>query len=336
MGRPYYSDLVSSAFNTGVGLFKGKEFFYFRGSPRNFVASPESQSTELSGWYGESSRGTKGDLFRWAVRMAYDRTRRDSFDVHRAFENTAGAFGGLFSLRRRYTLIKDVEFHGESLVPVGGMGAVTLGYIWPHSIGEDKVIYLGAEARQATQLPGIYLSGAIQAGTGLAGKEARYTMERFVGSAALPFGPGVVAARVEQTNVWNWPRYIFQPLDNINELRGYSLYGLFGDNKLAFNLDYRLFPVATLLGFRLGLVGFYDVGAVWQQGEGFGETRFHNSAGLGLRIGSAAGRIGQGMFRFDLAYNFDERRVAQIIFSTDEAFSVFGALDYQPPGPYVP
>jgi hypothetical protein len=336
MGRPFYSDEAPFGFNAGVGIFRGEEFFYLRGEPRNVVLTPETRLTRLAGWYAQSSQSSRGDVFRWGARLTHDRTDRDSFAIQRAFENTTGAFGGIFSMRREYRPVQGIEFSGKALVPIGGMGSVSLGYIWPHGKGTDEVFYIGAEARQAVILPGIYLFGSMQAGTGLADKESRFTIERFVGSSAIGMGPGVLAARLEQSNIWNWPRYVFQPLDNRSSLRGYTLFGLFGQNKLAVNIDYRIFPLLTVLDFRLGLVAFHDIGAVWNQGDEFARTRFHNSSGLGLRIGGRSDRMSQAVLRVDLAYNYDEQRIAQVILSTEEAFDVFGTLEYSPPGPYVP
>jgi hemolysin activation/secretion protein len=102
------------------------------------------------------------------------------------------------------------------------------------------------------------------------------------------------------------------------------------------NAEYRLLPGFNILNFNFGAVAFYDIGAVWNQSQKLPQTRFHSSAGIGLRVSGGAGKIDQGLFRIDLAYNFDQRKLAQIIFSTQEAFDVFGSLDYQPPGPFVP
>jgi hypothetical protein len=341
LGRPFYADNVPSAFGSAVTAYDGTEFFYAHRTGGTIAFGPHTHATDLSAWYGHSALGAKKDLFRWSARVTYDHTRRDTSaaipTLRRAFENSAGLYGGVFSLRRTYSRFQNAEFTGEALVPLGGMGSVSLGYYGPVSNGVDEGVYIGAEARQGVQIDNLYLYGRIQAGTALANRSAKFTLERFVGSALLQVAPGAFAFRVEQTNIWNWPRYVFQPLDNLVGLRGYDLFQLFGDNKLVFNTEYRLLPGFNIIGFNLGAVAFYDVGAVWNQSQKLPDTRFHSSAGIGIRVsGGGDGKIDQGLFRVDLAYNFDQKRLAQIIFSTQEAFDVFGSLDYQPPGPYVP
>lgn len=333
--HPFYSEQTPNALGLYGSRFDGKTFLYSHTTPtRTFTE--QLRATNLDGWFSTSSN-KENNIFRWSLGISYDRAERDSMPAVRpAFENSVGAFLGLASLRRSFVRMKNVEYHGESLAPIGGMGMATLGKISPHNGGLDNVMYIGAEARQAAYADNLYGFASIEAGTGLAGKQSQFTMVRINGSGVWKIGPGGLLARFEETNVWNWPRYILQTLDNQNGLRAYQLYGLNGDNKMMLNLEYGAYPDVRLFFFKFGAAAFYDVGAVWNQSEKLSNTRFHSSAGIGLRISNLRASLGNGLIRFDFAYNFDNQKFDQIIISTRQAFSVFGGLDTHSPAPYVP
>jgi hypothetical protein len=335
--RPYFSERVATAYAAGASHYRGDESFYLNEGElvRRYVS--RTTTTDGSGWYS-IARSAKGSHFYASASLSADRTTRDSLlpFAPRAFENSVGTFIGIESIKRVYERLEDADLSGDRLIPVGGMGAVSIGKISPHNGGLDNVVYIGGEARNAISSGPLHASATIAAGTGLANKTARYTIERFNGTANLRLPLGALAARVDQSTVWNWPRYVALALDNPSGLRGYDLAGLVGDNRFVANLEYRLFPLTTVWIFDVGAAAFYDIGSVWSQGTGIGEARFHSSIGGGIRIGSANGTFNRGLLRVDLAYNFDERRISRLIISTHEAFDAFGTLEYRPPGPYLP
>lgn len=57
-----------------------------------------------------------------------------------------------------------------------------------------------------------------------------------------------------------------------------------------------------------------DSSVVWNQGEGFGGQRLHSAAGAGLQIESGKD-LGNGIFRVDVAFNMDQRRIALVLSS---------------------
>ncbi len=336
VGRPFFSDRTRYGFNTAVSYFDGEETFDFS-QPDGEVLSLKTdvRQTAAGGWYS-TSRGPVGNVFRASLSMTYNRTLRDALpDVHRAMDNSIGVFGGIGSQRKQYTRFVNYDFEGERQVPVGGAGSVSIGKVAPHHGGLDNLVYIGADARQAVRHGDFYGFASVEGGTGLAKKEARFTTERVVASAGYKLVAGALAARFEQSNVWNWPRYLFVPLDNLNGLRGYSRLENFGDNRMLFNLEYRLYPIMRIWLFDFGATAFYDIGSAWKQGVQLPDARFHSSAGFGIRISSANNRIDKGLLRLDLAYNFDEKRFSRLIISSQEAFDVFGTLDYRPPAPYL-
>ena len=84
-----------------------------------------------------------------------------------------------------------------------------------------------------------------------------------------------------------------------------------------------------------GVTLFHDIAGYWNQGVPFSSVRFHNAAGLGLRIGNSE-NIDAGFLRVDFAWNFDRNEFGGISFDFTEAFDLFGTLDYRSPGPIRP
>lgn len=337
VSRPYYSDRVSSAFAAGSSFYNGDEYFFRPIADSVEITLCKTRTSDASGFYS-IARGARGSRVFGSAALSFDHTTRDSIlsFAPRAFENSIGTFVGIESIKREYERLEDADLSGDRLIPIGGMGSVSIGKISPHSGGLDNVFYIGADARQSGRLGSMHLSGAVEAGTGLAGKTARYTLQRLTGAGHLPLPFGALAARLQQSTIWNWPGYVALVIDNSSGLRGYDLERLVGDNRLIANIEYRLFPLTEVWIFDVGAAVFYDIGAVWSQGTAFTDARYHSSVGAGVRIGTAGGTFNSGLLRVDLAYNIDEGRISRIIISSQEAFDAFGTIEYRPPGPYVP
>lgn len=83
-------------------------------------------------------------------------------------------------------------------------------------------------------------------------------------------------------------------------LLGYRQYRFAGQHSLYNNLELRIcladFGNYIFKG-QFGLSGFYDIGRVWQQGEG--SDKWHNGGGAGLYLAPAS----LAVFRFNLAYS---------------------------------
>jgi len=335
IGRPFFSDRTPYAFNTAIAYFFGNEASYTRLPTEVISTLVPIHRTAIGGWFS-SATGEDGEVFRSSIDVQYNRAYRDGPTEHpRAFENSVWVFGGISSRRRSYTRINGADMDGEVQVPIGAMGSVSIGKISPTNGGLDNVVYVGADARKAVRSGDFYGYASIEAGTGLAKKAAQFTSERVVASGAWVINPGALAARVEQSTLWNWPRYVALTLDNASGLRGYDQGEIFGDNKMLVNLEYRLMPIVRILSFDLGMAAFYDVGSVWRQSEKLAQAQFHSSAGMGVRVASANGGIQKGLLRVDFTYNFDQKKLGRIIVSSEESFDFFGTLDYRPPAPYI-
>lgn len=335
VGRPYFSDYSPWGFGTSISYLDGINYLYSH-SPTVRATGIPIRTLDAGGWYG-GSRGGDRDLFRWAISLAYDRTLRDSLQGLRpAFENSVRAFAGIASLRRQFVRMDDVQYHGQVLAPVGAMGGAYIGKISPHNGGLDNILYVGGEVRQAGGNRHVYGFAALQAGTGFVQKETRFTLQRAIASGVWCVGPGAFTGRFEQSTVWRWPRYIATTLDNLSGLRGYQVYGLVGDNRLLFNLEYSALPDWQFLFFKIGAAAFFDIGGIWNQSEQLSSTRFHSSAGLGVRITNLRVALGRGVIRIDFPYNFDHKKFTQVVFSTETPFDAFGVLDTPAPGAFLP
>jgi outer membrane protein assembly factor BamA len=127
----------------------------------------------------------------------------------------------------------------------------------------------------------------------------------------------------------NWSHGEQLTLGSPSGLRGYPAYAFSGNRQLLVNLEYRFFPDIQCWIFRLGSAVFFDAGTVWNERVQRRLQRLHSSAGFGLRIENTKAS-GSGIIRIDVAFNLDEKRFAQLIFSSNHLFRAFQNIDYIP------
>jgi hemolysin activation/secretion protein len=161
---------------------------------------------------------------------------------------------------------------------------------------------------------------------------ASYTYQEFLGLGFTKLTEGLVlAARFRQQTTWNWSAFRQLILDNDFGLRGYNANRFSGENRIISNVELRYFPDIPIWIVNLSGVAFWDNGAVWNQDKEIFETRFYNSAGLGLRIHFTKSSSPSHTMRIDFAYNFADGNFGGIIFSTRQLFSAFGNHDFKLP-----
>lgn len=344
LGQPFYTDKTEYSYKVSGSYFSGNNFFYFPPSGLNPNDSNNSRTKIISipatfagavAYFANSRQAT--DLFRSAVSLIYRRSTRDSsWSPWYPFENSVQIFGGISSTKRKFVRIANVENFGNSLVQVGGFGQVNLGKTIPHSGGLDNGLYIGAGASQAFYSNKLYSFLSAEAGTSLSGKQTKMTIARTSVRTLYSMNDyNSLVFAFNSSNVWNWDKYLVQRLDNAKGLRGYKLYSLVGDNKINMSFEHRFFPELRFLFFTFGTVAFYDLGSVWVQGTKLQDTRWHSSAGVGLRLTNLSSPMGLSVVRVELPYNFDTKNFGQIIFSTEQPFDLFGKLDFQPPAPFL-
>jgi hemolysin activation/secretion protein len=137
--------------------------------------------------------------------------------------------------------------------------------------------------------------------------------------------------RVTTTIGSHWAPSSQLTLGSFSGLRGYRSNEFAGQRSLVVNLEHRMFSLLSLWFLKLGAAFFFDSGVVWNMGEGFGGQHFHSAAGVGLQIESGK-NLGNGIFRFDVAYNMDQRRIAFVL-SSDHVFRAFSGMEFIPPVP---
>lgn len=108
-----------------------------------------------------------------------------------------------------------------------------------------------------------------------------------------------------------------------NGLRGYPAREFAGTRRMRVNVEDRIDTGLQYRSLHLGVVPFFDVG--WIEDEGWGDPL--SSVGVGLRLGSSE-LFGQGVLRLDLAFPLSERDGEQydptISFAFGQVFTFFG------------
>ena len=177
--------------------------------------------------------------------------------------------------------------------------------------------------------------GRLGGGSGIRPGRARYTAVESHVLTHYRITPRLtLAAQLRQHTVWNWDAFHQLILDNDAGLRGYRANMLTGDNRIVTNTELR-----WMTDWRLWILGFsgvlfHDAGTVWDQGDDLRSVRVHHSIGTGIRIHNLKASGEDTTFRFDVAYNVDERRFSGLLFSVRQLFSAFGSHSFRPPVPF--
>lgn len=140
----------------------------------------------------------------------------------------------------------------------------------------------------------------------------------------------ILALRTSLVLSENWSPGAQLTLGSQTGLRGYPAYALSGNRQLLLNIEHRLFTNIEFWIFRFGSAIFFDTGTMWIAQDKAVPQKFHSSTGFGLRIENTK-QAGSGIIRIDFAFNLDENRFAQVIFSSDHLFRAFQNIDYSSP-----
>jgi hypothetical protein len=121
-------------------------------------------------------------------------------------------------------------------------------------------------------------------------------------------------------------------VDNERFLRGYAANAFVGDGRWSWQMEVRNLPIAQVGRYALTGTLFWDIAGAWGAATTFNIGRSlaqsgGQSFGAGLRLRYPSLTGGLGLLRLDLAYNTSAGRLGQIILSTQEAFSLFGAME---------
>jgi len=325
--RPFRTLSTPVAYSiSGTNAF-GRDFAYVNKQPILLPFHQRSLNTWISQAYGDRDR-----LFMTGS-VSADWVQRTIPSSRQAFDNTARLLVAFSSIRQNFQRSVFLNGYETEDLQTGAWGTAVMGRVFSMGNGGESMWYIGGQAEQSAYVAkDVYLFGRVGAGSRFGDRRAKYTYLEVMGLGHLRISPHVViAARLRSQTAWNWSAFRQLVLDNDAGLRGYAANQLAGDNRLIGNAEFRWFPDWKV--WILGLSGalFYDGGTVWNQGTGLNGTRFHHAVGFGIRFHNLKASGEDATFRFDFAYNLDERRFTGIIFTTDQLFSAFGQHQFKVP-----
>lgn len=326
--KPYRNLETPWAFSVRGANAYGSDFAYL---PDTTVLLPFHER-DVRGWISQAY-GTPDRLFMSASARLSD-IRRTMPASRQAFDNAGHLLVGFASIRQSFTRSAFLDGYETEDVMEGGWGSVTLGRVFASASGGQSMWYVAGTGEQSWfPNPSVYLFGSITAGSGFAERaQPRYTYLEVQGLGHWRMSDHlVVAARLRSQTAWNWQAYRQLILDFESGLRGYDANKLAGDNRMIGNVEVRWFPQWKFWVLGVSTVAFYDIGSVWNQGVGVFDARFRSAVGLGFRLHNLKASGGDAIFRFDFAYNLDERKFSGLIFSTNQLFTAFGRHQYRAP-----
>ncbi|MES2765171.1 MAG: BamA/TamA family outer membrane protein [Bacteroidota bacterium] len=320
--KPYRTIAMPFAWNLSGANSYGSDFLFKNGLNQQIGFKEQF----AQGWI--SQKFLRGDQL---FISAYVSGKKAERQQRLAFDNSAKMLVAFSSLKQDFTKDRLLNSYQTEDIVTGGWGTVVLGKVIPITNGGDNMYYLGARAEQSvlTYRRKLYLFGQFTSGSGFGQGEARYIYQEAKGKTFYRFSDNsVISAQVRQQTSWNWTALRQLVLDNEAGLRGYAANQLSGDNRAITNVEYRYFAEFPILFFRFSGALFYDAGTVWNQKTPLSKTKWHHSAGPGLRFHTTTG--GSLLLAADLPYNFDTKKFAPVL-SSSYAFSIFDGHGYDFP-----
>ncbi len=308
----------------------GNEFLYLSHSKAELMPVHVRRT---KAWYSMSWRKKARVFFTGLLEL--EDVNRGKPEFRRAYDNSGRFLLSFSSISDEYEKVNKLNYYQTEDMPLGGYGEVVMGKTFAMGAGGRNLYYIGGQAEQSVLYDKYYLYGMIKGSSAFTQGTSGYTYQEFYGLGFYRLSSSLIfAARVRQQTVWNWKPLRQLILDNDSGLRGYAVNDIQGDNRIISNFELRFFPDVKLWIFNLGGAVFFDSGTAWRQTISLGKTRWHNSAGFGIRIENAKAHGPESLFRIDFAFNFDKKRFGEIIFTSDQLFSVFGKHEYKLPEIY--
>jgi hypothetical protein len=326
--HPFYADAASWA----ARAFAGTGRIRIRQYENGIVSRDDYLNQENELVWGAVSSGNETKL---QLSGAYYRLRStsDSMAV-RPFDNVDLLIASVSLLGRNYTTGTFIENSGRvEDVPLGYQVGLALGRNL-HRADPDAVDYF------------FRVLGKVSAhyGGGLSGNYGATVTSYLVGGVPNEMtvtGDMLHFWKIEQNQTLfarattvigsHWSPSSQVTLGSFSGLRGYRSNEFSGQRMVVFNLEHRIFSLVNVWFLRLGAAFFFDSGTVWNMGDGFGGQKFHSSAGIGV-IAESGKNGGSGIFRFDVAYTMEQRRVG-LVLSLDHPFRIFSTMEFVPPIP---
>jgi outer membrane protein assembly factor BamA len=325
--KPFRTLATSMSYGASYYHNWGNDFLYI--SEDNYEKMPFEDRTAklwLSSAWQEDSR-----VFATAL-LEYEQVNRGKPEFRRAYDNSGKFFLAFSSITERYEQTNMLNSYATEDLQIGGWGSAILGKVFPIRSNGENFYYVAGLGERSFYKNNFYLFLSASGASAFSRSYGYYTYQDFMGLAFYRFSDKfVLSSRIKQQTVWNWNTLRQLILDNDNGLRGYAANNLTGDNRIVSNTELRMFPNWPMWIFNFSGVLFYDCGSVWNQDVKLGKTRWHNSVGFGLRIHNGKESGSSSIFRFDFAFNLDEKKFTEIIFTTDQLFSVFKKHEFKLP-----
>ncbi len=323
---------LNTEYSYGINFINnyGDDFLYASHDDKNLMPFHERR---IKGWF---SRGWKrSDRVFFTSMIEMEDVNRGKPEYKRAYDNSGKILLAFSSVSEDYYKINCINYYAVEDMPIGGWGTAVLGKTFAVGSKGESMYYVGAQGEKSWLLGNLYLFAQLAGATSFSSSLSKYTYEEFMGLGFYRLTDRIVAAaRVRQQTVWRWNRLRQLILDNETGLRGYSVNDLQGDNRFVANIEMRFFPDIDVWIARLGGVLFFDTGTAWPQKVDLLKTRWHSSVGFGFRVENMKADGPNALFRIDFAFNLDQKRFAEIIFTTDQLFSAFQGHGFRLPEIY--
>jgi len=325
LSKPYRNFLDQHQWEVRAINKFGQDFIYDRksefGKQNNFQLL-NTRHLEFNGYYHIA--WAKVDRVFAGLNLNFNDIERGDPTLRRAFDNTGSILAHFSSVSQEFIKTTKLNDYKDEDLIIGGYGSAILGRTFKTDSTGDEVWYLGGRAERSYLWDNFYMYLALEGGSGFVYSRAKYTYQEFNGIFNYFINNNSnLILRLKQQTAWTWDKSRQLILDPMSGLRGYSVNQFAGDNRFISNLEYRFFPGWQLWLFKLSGAVFWDNGTVWDQNSGYRNSRFYNSAGIGLRFHNDIS-IGDGsILRVDFAWNFDENRFGGIIFTSEQLFSAF-------------
>ena len=325
--KPYRTlDTEFSYGITGLNTF-GRDFV-FEG---NDVYSLVHVNEQVAQTFFSRAWRRKDRIFATGM-VEYHQVERPSELTRQVFDNSGKILLMFSSVSQDFYISEKVNYYHLEDMVVGGYGSATLGKIFSIGSKGESRYYVGAQGEASFYNGKSYLFGQVTGASAFSRSIATYTYQEFLGTGFTKLAGGLVlTARIRQQTAWNWSAFRQLILDNDIGLRGYPANRFIGENRIISNLEMRYFPDIPVWIVNLSGVAFWDIGTAWNQDQKLQETRFYNSAGLGLRVHFNKSSSPSHTLRVDFAYNFADGKFGGIILSTKQLFSAFGNHEFKLP-----
>jgi outer membrane protein assembly factor BamA len=317
--NPYRT--LSDDYSYGVDLYRsfGSEFYYRQSDTTKLLPFKENL---LSGWFSKAWM-VKDRIF-FTLMTQYHDVERNNEKFRRAFDNSGRILLSFSSIDQEFIEMDKINSYYVEDMIVGGWGSAILGKIFPIGPSGEGLYYIAGQGELSRYDGRLYLFGHIAAGSGFKGSSSKYTYQEFLGNAFYRFNKNLLlCTRIVQQTVWNWNALRQLILDYNTGLRGYDANMFSGDNRIISNIELRFFPDIEFWIIKFSGALFYDIGTVWNQNIKLHQSKFHSSFGFGLRLHDSRSAGVNSIFRIDVAFNLDERRLGTIILASDQLFSAF-------------